>query len=89
MLGVMKDTQYEEHTLPLEPGDRLLFYTDGLEASDAAEPGNYGPLLAAAQRHRALSAAELVERLATELAGPGEREDDFTLLALEVGEESD
>ncbi len=38
MIGVMEDCLDEEpeHTLPLQRGDRLLFYTDGLtETADA------------------------------------------------------
>lgn len=31
MLGIMEETEYEEKSVQLEPGDRLLFYTDGLQ----------------------------------------------------------
>jgi serine phosphatase RsbU (regulator of sigma subunit) len=30
LLGIMPDEVYREHTIQLEPGDRLCFYTDGL-----------------------------------------------------------
>ena len=37
-LGFMRDARYEELELPLETGDRLLLYTDGLtEAENASE----------------------------------------------------
>ncbi|MHB9037278.1 MAG: PP2C family protein-serine/threonine phosphatase [Armatimonadota bacterium] len=40
-VGVLAETQYEEHTIELKSGDRLLFYTDGVtEARDGK--GLYG-----------------------------------------------
>ncbi len=29
-VGIMDDTQYEEKSISIEPGDRIFFYTDGI-----------------------------------------------------------
>ena len=87
-LGIEGDSAYEESTLCLETGDRVLLYTDGL--TEARSPA--GELLGsdpvdALLADEALDAADLVGRLvgtAHEHAGPGGVQDDLSLLALRV-----
>lgn len=88
-LGLMPGMRYEENEAQLEPGDRLLLYSDGLvEAHDPARQMFGFPRL------RALLAGALVDRsrplvdaLLAELAvftgSDWEQEDDITLVTLE------
>lgn len=84
-LGLTADAVYEEASLTLRSGDRLLLYTDGLlpEASEAESER-----LAGALRDGGGDAAELlrelVERATSEL--PSEDRDDVTLLLVDANE---
>ena len=42
VLGVFPDNQYEQAEMPLAPGDRLLFYTDGITEARNPEGDEYG-----------------------------------------------
>jgi sigma-B regulation protein RsbU (phosphoserine phosphatase) len=84
LLGVF-DTEYKMRTERLRPGDKVLLYTDGIDAAcfESRLPG-VPSLLACADRHRALPIQELVGRLAQELFGQTKQTDDLTLLGLEM-----
>ena len=41
-IGLSKKTNYEEKTLPVEPGDRLLLYTDGITEIKSYEGEEFG-----------------------------------------------
>jgi serine phosphatase RsbU (regulator of sigma subunit) len=41
-LGIFPDTVYQEVTIPLDPGDRLVFYTDGITEARNAEDREFG-----------------------------------------------
>src|SRR5262249_8306281 len=76
LLGVA-DAAFREAEYRLAPGDRLLLYSDGVEAARFADrPTGADSLLACAVHHRGLSLAALVGRLADDLFGEGERADD-------------
>jgi phosphoserine phosphatase RsbU/P len=81
LLGVFP-THCRVHACHLEPGARLLLYTDGLaprvESAAAADR-----LLAAALEYRTLPIQEHVERMAQALVGASSSTDDATLLAVE------
>jgi phosphoserine phosphatase RsbU/P len=88
VLGVFPDADYTAVAMPLQSGDRLLLYTDGITEARNADDEEFGQerLSAALARTRHLGAAELhaavdgeVRRFAT--AG---FEDDATLLAVAV-----
>ncbi len=89
-VGVMENVTYEEHTVRLEPGDRLYLYSDGLpEATDpGGEQFDYPRIIRTLERHRrrplAGGLAKLVERV-QEWRGGLRLEDDLSVLALEVG----
>jgi sigma-B regulation protein RsbU (phosphoserine phosphatase) len=86
LLGVF-DTQFGVQTHQLRKGDKVLFYTDGLDmAGDGDRPPVAGRLLDLAVQHRALPVREFVVRLAAELLAGNALEDDFTLLGLEMRE---
>jgi sigma-B regulation protein RsbU (phosphoserine phosphatase) len=84
LLGVF-DTSFPIATHRLRPGDKLLLYSDGI---DAAKFQNRSPgadsLLACAVRLRDLPIHEFVERLAHDLFSQTGRTDDVTLLGLEM-----
>jgi sigma-B regulation protein RsbU (phosphoserine phosphatase) len=88
VLGVFPDTGYEQGELPLEPGDRVLFYTDGItEARDAAGE-EYGEekLAAAALACRTDSAEAMKDALLADVNAfsGGHFEDDATLIVVGV-----
>jgi sigma-B regulation protein RsbU (phosphoserine phosphatase) len=86
VLGVLGEAEYEQASVAVGAGDRLVLYTDGLtEARDAADE-EFGEdrLLAAAVAHRACSAPALQARLTGEVAAftGGHLQDDATLIVL-------
>jgi sigma-B regulation protein RsbU (phosphoserine phosphatase) len=84
LLGVF-DTHFPTQTHFLQPGDKVLLYTDGMDAASVEEtPVGAASLLACARHHRDLPIQELVNRLAQELFGRTRQADDLTVLGLEV-----
>jgi sigma-B regulation protein RsbU (phosphoserine phosphatase) len=86
LLGVV-DARFPASTYAVEPGDKILLYSDGIDSAvqEGCEPG-IESLLACAEHHRALPVAEFVPRLARDLFGANAQPDDLTLLGLEVSE---
>ncbi len=84
LLGVV-DASFPAATHQLRPGDKVLFYTDGVDnAAFEGQPPGTPSLLACAERHRHLPVDEFVNRLARDLFASGPNPDDLTLLGLEV-----
>jgi phosphoserine phosphatase RsbU/P len=83
LLGVVEG-EFPCATQRLEKGDKLLFYTDGVDtAAFEGRPSGVESLLACAKKHRDLPAADFVAGLARDLFGAASQPDDLTLLALE------
>jgi sigma-B regulation protein RsbU (phosphoserine phosphatase) len=83
LLGI-QDGRFPSRTQNLRPGDKLLFYSDGVDhAVFDDQPAGVDSLLACAGRHRALPAQEFIAQLARDLFGAASQPDDLTLLALE------
>jgi sigma-B regulation protein RsbU (phosphoserine phosphatase) len=83
LLGVVEAT-FREATYQLQPGDKVLLYSDGIDnASFEGHDSGADSLLACAECHRELPARQFVERLARDLFGVRELPDDLTLFALE------
>lgn len=86
-LGLFPGMQYDEADARIEPGDRLLLYSDGIVEAHNPEADMFGfprlhRLIAEAQRGAPITDA-LVQALA-EFTGPDwEQEDDVTLLTIE------
>jgi phosphoserine phosphatase RsbU/P len=86
VLGVVTDASYELGSLTLEPGDRLVFFTDGIvEATDGREEFGEERLVSLIQAHRTLAARDLVVRIIDEVkAFSREHADDATILVLAI-----
>jgi anti-sigma regulatory factor (Ser/Thr protein kinase) len=94
-LGLMPGMTYEQKEITLAPGDRLLFYSDGLVEAHSPTGDMFGfprlrelvGIAPQASRHGGEGQNVLVEFLLAQLAGftgPGwEQEDDVTLMILE------
>jgi sigma-B regulation protein RsbU (phosphoserine phosphatase) len=81
LLGIF-EAEYPPTERRLNPGDKLLVYTDGVSAG--AEAGvRPDPIIAAAQEHRGLPIESFVERVSQDLAATGPQRDDCTLLGVE------
>ena len=90
VLGILPGIDFEEASLSLAPGDRVVFYTDGIsEAFDAHEQqfGDQRLCEIVEGMPRSACAREVAERVIEELhrfLGDVEAQDDITLLVLRV-----
>jgi serine phosphatase RsbU (regulator of sigma subunit) len=90
-LGILDETDYQETQIRLEPGDRLVFYTDGIvEAMNASrEIFGFDRVLEIVQKEKALSAGVLLSKIleqVKEFAGSAIQHDDITVISLSVEE---
>jgi serine phosphatase RsbU (regulator of sigma subunit)/dihydrofolate reductase len=89
VVGLFAGAAYKQQMLHLLPGDILLAFTDGIsEAMNAAED-DWGEdrMIAEAQAHADLNAAELLQRLfraADAFAAGAPQHDDMTLVVLRI-----
>jgi phosphoserine phosphatase RsbU/P len=87
-LGIIPDRNYVDTEVLLEPGDRLILYTDGLTEAMDAEEQEFGEarLVDLGRRNIALSAADLLAAMMKEVSGfsGGSFQDDFTLVVVAV-----
>lgn len=84
LLGVF-DTRYHLQTHQLQPGDKLLLYTDGMDAASfGAQAVGLPSFLAAAEQYRRLPIDELVARLSQDLFAQTRQNDDLTVLGIEM-----
>lgn len=89
-LGIQEEVKYQETELPLQSGDVLVFYTDGLpEAMNAKEELFDYPRLERLLRGLpdTLSAAEIINSLVQKVqnfTGNAERHDDMTIVVVRV-----
>ena len=89
VVGLLAGAAYKQQMLHLLPGDILLAFTDGIsEAMNAAED-EWGEdrMIAEAQAHADLNAAELMQRLfraADAFAAGAPQHDDMTLVVLRI-----
>ena len=92
VVGILEDAAFEEETVTLEAGDRLVFYTDGVSEAQAPSGELFGEerlyeLVASLPRE--LSAREVTDRIVArvnEFLGGAEAGDDITLMVLRVRE---
>jgi phosphoserine phosphatase RsbU/P len=83
LLGVV-DAQFPARSYHLDVGDKLIFYSDGVDNARFEDcPAGVDSLLACAARYRDLPIQDFVARLARDLFGATAQPDDLTLLGLE------
>ncbi len=92
-LGITTDAEFVEMTLELDPGDRLVLYTDGITEAEDASDREYGDARLGAwlQASREQPGRALIDGVIAEVlehCGSARPRDDMTLMCLErVGEE--
>ena len=82
LLGVF-EAEFPMQKKQLQPGDKLLLYTDGVHPPTTGPGANNDPLPAVVKRHRHLSAQPFVDSVARDLLEESRYPEDFTLLVLE------
>lgn len=91
VLGVLPDQKFTVGTALLAPGDRVVFFTDGVTEACDGNGDEFGEarLLRLLQEHRAALPAQLQERILASVSEftRGHWPDDATLLVLAVAEE--
>ncbi len=88
-LGMFRSAEYEERTLQTEPGDTLVFFSDGLVDAENPSGEMFGSerLVAAVLANRELSASQIADAITEEVAEFKEgrdRFDDETVVVLRV-----
>ncbi len=89
-IGIVEDAEFGQIEIPLEAGDRLYLYSDGLYEERDAAAEQYGPerLREAAVRRLEASLDESVEALVEDVLrwrGGTRLSDDVAIIGLEVG----
>jgi serine phosphatase RsbU (regulator of sigma subunit) len=90
-LGIMDEADYQETQLQLAPGDRVVFYTDGIvEAmNEQEEIFGFERLLEVIRRARALDAGSLLKEIlgrVNQFVGAATQHDDLTVIVVSVEE---
>lgn len=84
LLGIF-ETEYRLQSHSLQAGDKVLLYTDGMDAASFPDqPLGTASLLAAAERYRDLPISELLDRLHLDLFAQTQQTDDLTILGMEL-----
>jgi len=88
-LGIRQQVNFEQMQIALQPGDLLVFYTDGIVdmMDGTVEPFGFERLQASIKKHAQVSLKELPRRLiadAETYTGGREHSDDLTLMAVRV-----
>jgi serine phosphatase RsbU (regulator of sigma subunit) len=91
-LGILEDPQYEETKIQLTPGDKIVFYTDGIvEAmNEQNEMFGFERLLEVVQGAKSMTADSLLKEIIDRVnafAGAAPQHDDLTVIVAGVGEE--
>ena len=88
VLGVFPDWEYREEHVQLEPGDRLVLFTDGITEIANAADEEFGEerLMELLRAHRALGAEAMQKRVMAAIAefSGGNFQDDATLIVAAV-----
>ena len=86
-IGVQEGARWTKAAVQLEPGDRLILYTDGVPdaRNQQGEAFTIQPFLEVAKQNLGLSAEELQSKLLQEISGfvgTAPQSDDITLMVL-------
>ncbi len=87
--GMLHDTSYEQHSVRLEPGESVVFYTDGVVDAADVSRREFGTerLRQVCEQRKEHSARELLRfvfEAANEFAGDAPQYDDMTAMALKI-----
>jgi sigma-B regulation protein RsbU (phosphoserine phosphatase) len=90
-LGILKDADYQETKLQMAPGDKVIFYTDGIveEMNEEKEIFGFERLLEVPQETQSMNADSLLKEIigrVSAFAGGVAQHDDLTVIVLSVGE---
>jgi sigma-B regulation protein RsbU (phosphoserine phosphatase) len=88
-LGLFPDVAYDELTVTTEPGDVVIFVSDGILDAENAEDEMYGPerlsnLLCDQRKHSAQEIADAILADVSRFLGGQDRFDDETIIVLKV-----
>jgi len=88
-LGILEEVDYQETQVQMAPGDKLLFYTDGIvEAMNpASEMFGFERLLEFVQQSKALNAEALLKEIiegVDDFAAGAAQHDDITIIVVNV-----
>jgi len=89
VLGVMRDVDFKEGRIELAPGDRLLFYTDGITETQNRQGEFYGleRLSTSFMQHRRLSPGDLIKATLADVRafrGEAQASDDIAMVVAEA-----
>ncbi|HOC58999.1 MAG TPA: SpoIIE family protein phosphatase [Smithellaceae bacterium] len=84
ILGIFADAAFGVLDIPVQPGDRLYLYTDGLVEMKSSREDGCARVLDACRRFAGLSLAESVSAIVEEMCDGCEPQDDIVLLGVEV-----
>ncbi len=89
VLGVKRDIDFHERSVELAPGDRLLFYTDGITETQNRQGDFFGVerLCNVFRRHRALSPEALIQAALADVRafhGAAQASDDIAMVVADV-----
>jgi serine phosphatase RsbU (regulator of sigma subunit) len=92
-LGILEDASYEETLLQLEPGDKVVLYTDGIVEAMNEKEEMYGfeRLQEVIKSSRAETSEKLMNEIITavqDFAGNTPQHDDLTVIVVSVGKDS-
>ncbi len=88
-VGIMPDVDFDEYHLQLDPGDRLILYSDGITecTNKEMEPFSENRLIQIIEETHKMSLKEMITKIEEELRawrGVDEFQDDVTLLAIQI-----
>jgi sigma-B regulation protein RsbU (phosphoserine phosphatase) len=89
VLGVMRDVDFKEGRIELAPGDRLLFYTDGITETQNRQGEFFGleRLSTSFMQHRRLSPKDLIKATLADVRafrGAAQASDDIAMVVAEA-----
>ena len=88
-LGILDDVEYEESRFQLQPGDKIVFYTDGIVEAMNAQKEMFGfeRLLEVVGRSETMSADDLLREIndrVNDFVGSAIQHDDLTVIVIKV-----
>jgi phosphoserine phosphatase RsbU/P len=88
-LGMFPNVKYEEFTLSTQPGDSLIFFSDGIADAENSAEEMFGDdrLKAVVKKHQGKAASKIADAILAEVSkfqGGRERFDDETVVVLKV-----